>query len=591
MDISFEMVKMGHLMTRVVLFEETNTGTPAGYELLDLVEIVEARSAEEVLSSLTQVERAVEEGLYAGGFIAYEAAAGLDPVFKVHSGTALPLVWFGLFRRKEPMAAFHHNPGSFSVGSWGASVTQEEYRERVSRIKEYIACGDTYQVNYTFRMRAGFEGDPWGFFLNLFEAQPSSQGAFIETEEWAICSASPEVFFQLDGNQLFSRPMKGTAARGLSFADDRLRMQALRISAKDRAENTMIVDMIRNDMGRIAEVGSVSVSSLFQVERYPTVFQMTSTVGARTNASFTEIIKAMFPCASITGAPKIRTMEIIRALESEGRGVYTGCIGSLEPGRRAKFNVAIRTAVIDRKKHEACYGLGGGIVWDSTQKDEYTECQTKALIITSARPEFELLETLLWESEKGYFLLDRHLWRLSESAEYFGFILDLKAIRDRLAAEGERLGGQRSRVRLCVSRQGAIRIEPFPMPQRPSDSLWRVGLADRPVDRKNPFLFHKTTNRRVFQDARTESAEVDDVLLWNEFEQVTETRIGNIVIEKEGRLITPPVSCGLLPGVFRGELLSQGEIREGVVTLQDLRQAGKWFVINSVRRWMKAQLI
>ncbi len=575
-------------MARVVMFEELNTGELAGYEFHDLVEIIETRCPGEVVTALEKVEKSVNRGMFGAGFISYEAAEGLDSAFRVHSGSELPLVWFGVFRRKEPIELIRG--GDFAVGDWQPSISEVEYREGISKIKDYIAKGDTYQVNYTYRLRAGFEGDPWGFFVKMFQTQPSPFGAFIDLGEIAICSASPEVFFRLEGENLLSRPMKGTAPRGLSYEEDQKRKRELERSAKDRAENAMIVDMIRNDMGKVARVGSVRVSSLFHVERYPTVFQMTSTVSSATVASFAEIITALFPCASITGAPKVRTMEIIQELEPESRGVYTGCIGFLAPGRRAGFNVAIRTAVIDRGKKEACYGVGGGIVWDSTVREEYEESRTKALVLTADRPEFKLLETLLWDGKNGFFLLDRHLKRLAESAEYFGFFLDLKTVQNRLEEAGKKNGESRHKVRLCADRRGDIWVESLPFPEETPSVPWRVGLADRPVDSKNPFLYHKTTNRKVYEEARTKDGQVDDILLWNEHGYVTETRIGNVVIEKEGKLITPPVTCGLLPGVFRGELMERGQISEGFFTIQDILETSKFFVINSVRKWMPAKL-
>ena len=298
--------------------------------------------------------------------------------------------------------------------------------------------------------------------------------------------------------------MKGTAPRGLTSAEDRRRRASLAASVKDRAENAMIVDMTRNDLGRVARPGSVCVASAFDVEKYPTLLQMTSTVTARTSASLVEILQATFPPASITGAPKIRTMEIIRELEPDPRGVYTGCIGWLSPGRKARFNVAIRTVAIDRAAAEAEYGVGGGIVWDSDPAAEYAECETKAAVLAAELPQFELLETMLLDSTKsheddrGYFLLERHLRRLAESADYFDFALDPAEVRRRLDELAAGLTHGTHRVRLRVDRQGRVAVESTPLPAEASSAAWRLRPAERPIDRRNAFLYHKTTCRSVY---------------------------------------------------------------------------------------------
>jgi para-aminobenzoate synthetase/4-amino-4-deoxychorismate lyase len=379
--------------------------------------VVQAARGADVLPALAEVQQAVAGGLHAAGYIAYEAAGGIESHFETHGEGPLPLVWFGLFKdmavRDDPPFA---TGGEFTLGAWEPSVSREQYRLAIERIKAYIAAGDTYQVNYTFRLRAtcieegpsresrkqrrhgqdahathgqdardthGQDGHAT-LFSRLCRAQQSRYAAYIEADDFAICSASPELFFDLSNGVLTSKPMKGTAPRGATPSEDQALREALAASAKNRAENAMIVDMMRNDIGRIAQVGSVAVSDVFAIEEYPTLFQMTSTVTARTSAPFVEIIRALFPCASITGAPKVRTMQIIRELEPDPRGVYTGCIGYLAPGGRARFNVAIRTVEIDRLTGQAQYGTGGGIVWDSQPDDEYAEAVTKAAVLGQA---------------------------------------------------------------------------------------------------------------------------------------------------------------------------------------------------------------
>jgi para-aminobenzoate synthetase/4-amino-4-deoxychorismate lyase len=325
--------------------------------------------------------------------------------------------------------------------------------------------------------------------------------------------------------------------------------------------------MVRNDMGRVAAVGSVQVASLFDVERYPTLWQMTSTVTAKTDVSLGDIMTALFPCASITGAPKPSTMQIIANLETMPRRVYTGCIGFIAPNKRAQFNVAIRTVLIDKEIGEAEYGVGGGIVWDSVSGDEYEECQVKARILTERRPDFSLLETLLWTPEEGYFLLEYHLQRLRDSAAYFDFPENVDKIRDGTIS--------------CQETMLTMTNEPQPV---------RLGIAPTPVDSANPFLYHKTTHRQVYDAARSGCPDCDDVLLWNEQGEITETCIANVVLEFDGELVTPPVRCGLLPGTFRAWLLDQGIVREKVVTIKGLKRSKRIYLVNSVRKWRDAIL-
>ena len=315
--------------------------------------------------------------------------------------------------------------GEYQVGEWEAAVDWPAYSRAIAAIKSYIAQGYTYQVNYTMPLSASFSGDPWALYRDLTQSQQAQFMAYLDLGRFVICSSSPELFFLREGLQFMSKPMKGTARRGRTLTEDHLQMRWLQNSEKNRAENVMIVDMIRNDFGRIAEIGSVDVPELFTVERYPTLLQMTSTVSARSKATLPEIMRAMFPCASITGAPKVRTMEIIKELEPQARGIYTGSIGFITPEQQASFIVAIRTVVIDRLNNQATYGVGGGSVWDSEADQEYQEAFLKAQVLVQRQPSFELLETMRWSEDGGYYLLDLHLQRLAQSAEYFDFPFDL----------------------------------------------------------------------------------------------------------------------------------------------------------------------
>ncbi len=555
--------------------------------------VIAASRIEDVVPGLQMIETAVkEERLYAVGFISYEASPAFDSSLRVRPSASFPLLWFGLYPEAEKMdlpplpERIVHAPEN-----WTPSVSREAYHEAIARIKDHIARGETYQVNYTFRLHAPFSGDPWAFFLELMRVQKTKYAAYIDTGRFAVCSTSPELFFRMDGQNLTLRPMKGTAARGLTLAKDKYQARWLHHSEKNRAENVMIVDMIRNDAGRIALTGSVQVPKLFEIEKYPTVWQMTSTVTAKTYSPLCEIMTALFPCASITGAPKSSTMNIIADLETTPRHAYTGCIGFVAPDRKAQFNIGIRTVIVDRQTEQAEYGVGGGIVWDSGSKDEYEECRIKAYILSEKRPDFSLLETLLWEARNGYFLSEYHIRRLQNSAEYFDFPVNAERVREKLACLSDSFAGDTSyKVRVLVSEDGSVSCQPAPLDIMPSAPV-RLRLSPEPVHSDNPFLYHKTTHRQVYESAMKNCPGCDDVVLYNERGEVTETTIANIVIQRNGKLITPPVRCGLLKGTFRSWLTDQGELEEDIISIEMLRQSSHICLINSVRKWREGFLM
>lgn len=555
-------------------------------EFSEPIDVVRVDALADVRAALAIVEQRVNtDQLWAAGFVSYDAAPAFDMALASRRDERTPLLWFGLFR--EPIRidrpSAERRPKQTPL-RWSPDISRAQYDDGVAAIKSHIADGDSYQVNYTFRLTATDVADPLEWFCHLVAAQPSAYGAFVDTGDLAVCSVSPELFFDLHGRSLVSRPMKGTARRGRFVDEDLAQAAWLRASEKNRAENVMIVDMIRNDIGRVADVGSVRASQLFHTERYPTVWQMTSTVEGDTDASVSDIMAALFPCASITGAPKARTTEIIAALEHAPRGLYTGAIGFIAPHRRAQFSVAIRTAVVNRDTGTATYGVGGGVTWESHAGDEYDECLAKALVLTESSPEFCLLETLRWSPAEGYALLDRHLDRVRSSADYFDIPLSEAVLRRALEDTATWLASNAtgaSIVRLLVDRSGHARCESSPLVE--STAPVRLQLAPTPVDTTNTFLFHKTTHRWMYEQARAACAEADDVVLWNARGEVTETTIANIIVEVDGQWMTPPITCGLLAGTMRAELLAHGSISERVITLDDLQRATSIEVINSVR--------
>lgn len=542
---------------------------------------------EEIVPLLAHLEAEVERcGVHAAGFLSYEAGAAFDPAMPRASCAPFPLAWFGLFDPPRPVDLLPA-PSGPGLG-WVPELNASAHAHALARIREFLAQGETYQVNFTYRQHADFSGDLWALFCRLAAAQPSRHGAYLHIGAFAVCCASPEMFFERAGEEVWSLPMKGTAPRGRWTEEDEARGRALGASEKDRAENVMIVDMVRNDLGRVCLPGSVAVPNLFRVERYPTLWQMTSLVRGRSTRTTAEIMAALFPAASITGAPKVRTMEIIDALETSPRRIYTGTIGVMTPGRQARFNVAIRTVLVDLARARAEYGVGGGIVWDSDPDAEYRETRIKARVLGHAPRSFQLLETMRWTRDEGIFLFDRHLRRLRASAGYFGYRLDEPEVRAALDRYVAALDLEGCVLRLALDSSGQASVTHRPQPEsRPC----RVALAQEPVNENDSFLFHKTTNRDVYDAAVKVASGVDDVLLWNRRGEVTESTISNVLVELDGVKLTPALDCGLLPGVLRAQLLETGQIREAVIRVEDLGRCDGLWLLSAVRGWRAAALV
>jgi len=529
-----------------------------------------------------------QKNAYAAGFISYEAAPAFDPALKVKKSSRVPLLWFGIYTWCEKVS-LPKQIADDPVLEWKTEINEPAYCTALHHIKKYIESGETYQVNYSYRMQASLQKDPWNFFLSRVFHAKAPYAAYIQTADFSVCSLSPELFFSRNGRDILFKPMKGTAPRAGEYSADLKQADWLRHSEKNRAENVMIVDMIRHDIGRVATPGSIEVPTLFEVEKYPTVWQMTSTVTAQTTVSMTDLWTAVFPAASITGAPKCHTMEIIAQLEETPRGIYTGSIGYMAPKGHAQFNVAIRTVMIDHETSLAEYGTGGGIVWDSDADEEYREAKTKTLMLTDSTPSFQLLESILWTRENGFSLLDYHLKRLVETGDYFDYPIFLKKIHASLNEAVSSLEDASCKIRLLVNAAGDVSVESSRIESCFFRTKPRVRLAGKPVNTQTPFIYHKTDHRALYEEQLACHPRMDDVILWNERDEITESCYSNIALEMKGILYTPPVTCGLLAGTYRQWMLDQKSLQERVLHRDDLARADKIMLMNSVRGLREAK--
>ena len=580
-----------------VRFDDRRRGTRYGFS--GLCDVVEARRIDQVIPAFGLVEAAVTGGKWAAGFVSYEAAPAFDDALTVRSyhanhtnDPAVPLLWFALYDDRVDPGPLR--TGGYDLSPWQASQDRASYDRAMAEIHDHIQAGDTYQVNYTYQLSAGFGGDPQAFYADLLAAQSAAFGAYVDTGRFQILSVSPELFFQQQARRIVCRPMKGTSARGRWLEEDRAKEARLLASEKNRAENIMIVDLIRNDLGRVARFGSVQVDHLIEAERYETVWQLVSTVSAelRPGTGTVDLFRALFPCGSVTGAPKVRTMEIIAALEGTRRGVYCGAIGMLAPidggAPSASFSVAIRTVTIDSQSGTASYGIGGGVTFDSRVDEEYEETRLKARVLLRKPPDFELIETMRWESGRGYLFEQQHMDRMQSSAEYFGFRFDRAWVGQQLREAAADIKTGVARVRLLLDKGGLVRIEASGLTQL--DGPIRVAVDDVPVDRADWRLFHKTSLRDMYRAARLRHPTADDVLLVNDEDEITESTIANVIVRLDGNWVTPPVASGCLPGVMRRALLEAGDICEAPVLVSDLARAEGLALINSVRLRVPAVL-
>ena len=585
---------------------------------------LEAWKVSDVASVIAEAEAAARRGWYAAGFVAYEAAPAFDGAFRIKSAAPgdetiphLPLAWFGLFAESEDVAPLHscatnteptRDTASPESSIWHCEIDESLHAAGVRAIRGAIADGTAYLVNHTTRFRRSWAAteDPFSLYRQLVTGHNGGYHAYIETTDWAIACGSPEMFFDFAAGRLTTRPMKGTAPRGRSAPEDAEQAAALSTSAKEQAENIMVVDLLRNDMGRIAETGSVAVPQLWRVERHPSVWQLTSTVTARTPAEtgLADVFGALFPCASVTGAPKISAMAIVAELELAPRGVYCGAVGLIRPdpsrskphGVSARFAVGIRTAVIDKPRFLVEYGSGGGITWDSSPEAEWEEVliKTKALFDSSpsAGAGHGLIETMGYHPDANGGTvrnLRDHLARLSFSAEYFGFPAPIEA--EVLVAKAVSGLHTPARLRLVLWPDGAIDVATSTLENhdRPP-GVQRLCVDPEPVASTNPALFHKTTDRRRYEERAQRHPSADDVVLVNERSELTETTRANLAVRLQGQWCTPPLDCGLLPGIERARLIASGRLVERVVTVEDLQRAEGAATLSSLRGWRAAHI-
>ncbi len=547
--------------------------------------IVAAFRLDEVVPALEEVQRETNEGRYAAGFVCYEAAHAFDPAMPALELPDLPLVWFGIFDKPSCSGHFKSNRGSSCLIA-SASITTNQYSKAVAEIRSSILAGDLYQANFTFMLDLSVEGDLLHLYEQLSRSSQCGYAAYLQADSHCILSFSPELFFKKQGDFITTQPMKGTMKRGRWSAEDEAKRQKLLDSEKDRAENLMIVDLLRNDLGRVAVPGTVIVRHLFAAERYPSLWQMTSTITAQAapQTELLDLFRALFPCGSITGAPKIAAMHRLANLESKPRGVYCGAIGVVSPGGDCCFNVGIRTLTVNRQNGHGSIGIGGGITWDSSDTAEYDEALSKAAFLTNRVPTFDLFETMRLENATIRHF-DLHVERLAASAVYFGWKLDSSELTELITDEVAMHPSGLWRVRVSVSAAGSMHINIQPHLDITSPQTYTMSRIA--VRSDNALLYHKISARDTYDRAYSQRGPHFDVLLKNELGDITEFTRGSLVIEVDGDLLTPALSCGLLPGIERKRSIDSGLIREAVISENMLNSCSRLWFINSLRGWIE----
>ena len=546
---------------------------------------LKTRNVEEVADLLAQVESYQEQGYYVVGYVSYEAAPAFEEKLAVHPAPLLGeyLLYFTVHDSVEKSSIPLTYDEVDMPSNWQEVTSAADYEKAIAQIHHHLRQGDTYQVNYTVQLKQDLSANPFAIYNRMVVEQEAGYNAYVEHDEMAVISMSPELFFEQNDRELITRPMKGTTKRGLTDQEDLDQAAWLEEDPKNRSENMMIVDLLRNDMNRLSEVGSEHVERLCQVEQYSTVWQMTSTIKSqvRSDVDLVEIFCSLFPCGSITGAPKIATMEIIKNLEPQARGVYCGTIGLLLPEGRRIFNVAIRT--IQLYKGQAIYGVGGGITWDSTWESEYREVHQKAAVLYRKQVPFQLMTTGEI-SQKHLLFKEEHIERLRKASRYFAYPFNPEYLRQRIDAECQTCHEEKDyRLKISISKSGDIDLccqELIPL----SPAFCQAQLCLQETSLQTPFTYFKTTYRPHLTIGKQEK------IYHNEKGELLETSIGNLVLQIAGKLYTPPINLGILPGIYRQHLLEIGQVEEKVLTLEELAQAEAIYGCNAVRNLYKLSL-
>ncbi len=548
------------------------------YTFTQPIKELKTRDLSEVADLLAQVESYQEQGYYVVGYVSYEAAPAFEEKLAVHKAPLLAeyLLYFTVHDSVEtsPIPLTYEEVDLPS--KWQEETSAENYEKAISQIHHHLRQGDTYQVNYTVQLKQDLSVNPFAIYNRMVVEQEAGYNAYVEHDEMAVISMSPELFFEQNDRELTTRPMKGTTQRGVTDQEDLAQASWLEQDPKNRSENMMIVDLLRNDMNRISEVGSEHVERLCQVEQYSTVWQMTSTIKSqlRPDVDLVAIFRSLFPCGSITGAPKIATMDIIKDLEPQPRGVYCGTIGLLLPNGRRIFNVAIRT--IQLYKGQAIYGVGGGITWDSTWESEYREVHQKAAVLYRKQTRFQLITTGKI-SQKQLLFEEQHLERLKKASRYFAFPFDPENLRQKIEEECQACDSHQDyRLRIILSKSGEIELSSQILTPL-SPSFCQAQLCLQEADLNQAFTYFKTTHRPHLSLGKQE------IIYHNASGELLETSIGNLVLKINGKLYTPPISQGILPGIYRQHLLETGQVKEKITTLEDLNQAEAIYGCNAVR--------
>lgn len=544
----------------------------------DAIKELKTKDIKEVKHLLAEVEAYQNKDYYAVGYVSYEAAPAFETKFEVIDGTLMSeyLLYFTIHEtvQTEPIP-LTYKPIDLPK-SWQELTSAEEYKSAIEQIHHHIRQGDTYQVNYTVQLQQNLTADPFAIYNRLVVEQNAHYNAFIQHDDVSIISISPELFFKKDGDRLTTRPMKGTTNRGLTTETDLKQAQWLAQDQKNRSENMMIVDLLRNDMNRISKIGSENIKRLCQVEQYSTVWQMTSTIETQLlpNSSLSDVFQALFPCGSITGAPKIATMEIIKKVEKQPRGVYCGAIGILVPQGPSIFNVAIRTLQMEGTK--AVYGVGGGITWDSKWEAEYKETKQKSAVLYRQNPRFDLISTSRVHQGKLLFF-EEHMKRLQESGRYFDYPFNKEEVKKQVEDLCQSLDFDTDyRLKMSLAKDGELTFEHNQLTGL-ADDFCQARLVEQTYPLDSPYTYFKTSYRPHI------SLGPHEQIYYNQKKELLETSIGNLVLKIEDQLYTPPIRLGLLNGIYRQNLIANNQVTERVLTLDNLKQAQAIYGCNAVR--------